>query len=493
MSPHGRPKGSYRSAEHEGTPLTSIPITAQLAALAAGEFAALAQPAVRHAARRHLMDTTGALIAGMDQPPARMAAAVHAGLVAPGPVAVPGLARRWDALSAAYLMGTAAHGLELDDGYTTGSVHPGTTVVPGLLAAMQLRPVRAERLVSAVAVGYELAARLAVGIHPASRQRGFHNTAVVGPLAVAGAVGTLYGFDAATIEQALGLAASSSAGLFAFLHSGGDVKRLHAGHAAREGLLAALMAEHGLRGPTGVLESRDGFVQAYGDPATSRLLHPAEETAPAVTRCYIKPWACCRHLHPALDGLFDIQRTTGLRAADVTRIEVDTYAVGAEHAHTGWGDMLSAQMSYPFTLAVALVRGHADLADFGDAARVNPQVLELCGKVSVRVDRVLDRQYPAARLARLRLTGRGGKVHERLVDDGYGSPANPISDEALAQKFDGLVAPVLGAERAHGLRTAIAALDGAASTGVLAGLFGAARTGRGPIATGPCCAEGQTR
>ena len=146
----------------------------------------------------------------------------------------------------------------------------------------------------------------------------------------------------------------------------------------------------------------------------------------------------------------------------MTRIEVDTYAVGAEHAHTGWGDMLSAQMSYPFTLAVALVRGHADLADFGDAARVDPQVLELCGRVSVRLDRVLDRQYPAARLARLRLTGRGGKVHERLVDDGYGSPANPISDEALAQEFDGLVAPVFGAERAQALRATLATLDSAA-------------------------------
>ncbi|MDO9072400.1 MAG: MmgE/PrpD family protein [Rubrivivax sp.] len=454
--------------------MSSFPITAQLAALAAGDFAALAQPAVRHAARRHLMDTTGAVIAGMAQPPARLAAEVHAGLVAPGPVAVPGLARGWDALSAAYLMGTAAHGLELDDGYTQGSVHPGTTVVPGLLAAMQLRPVRGERLVSAVAVGYELAARLAVGIHPASRRRGFHNTAVVGPLAVAGAVGTLYGFDAATIEQALGLAASSSAGLFAFLHSGGDVKRLHAGHAAREGLLAALMAEHGLRGPTGVLESRDGFVQAFGDPATSRLLQPAEQAEPAVTRCYIKPWACCRHLHPALDGLFDIQRATGLRAADVIRIEVDTYAVGAEHAHTGWGDMLSAQMSYPFALAVALVRGHADLADFGDAARAEPQVLALCGRVSVRVDAALDKQYPAARLARLRLTAGDGQVHERLVDDGYGSPANPISDEALAHKFDGLVAPVFGSGRAQALRAAFAALDSAADTSILAGLLGAA-------------------
>jgi 2-methylcitrate dehydratase PrpD len=452
-------------------------VTAELSALAAGDFPAADTPAVRHAARRHLLDTIGAIVAGMHEPPARIAAQTFDALGMHGTVIVPNMARRRDVLAAAYLMGTAGHGLELDDGYTLGSVHPGVAVVPALLAAIQLRPVPGARLVRAVAAGYELVARLAHGIHPASRRRGFHNTAVVGPLAAAGAVGALYGHDAAMIEHALGLAASSSGGLFAFLHSGGDVKRLHAGHAAREGLFAALLAEQGMRGPAGVIESRDGFVQAYGDPASSALLKPAvtADARAAVTRCYMKPWACCRHIHPALDGMFDIQRATGLRAGDVARIDVATYAIGAEHGHTGWDDALSAQMSYPYALAVALVRGTADLADFDDSARADRAVTAICPKVTVQADAALDAEYPKARYARIRITTTGGATHERLVDDGYGSPENPITDEALATKFDGLVAPALGIERARAFRAAIDDLDSATDAAPLMRLLEVSR------------------
>lgn len=436
------------------------PVTTHLAALAAGAFPQGQAPVARDAARRHLMDTTGAIVAGMRQPLTQRAARVHRALIAAGSVHVPGHAQGFDALTAAFLMGTAAHGLELDDGYTQGSVHPGATVVPALLAAAQLRRVSGAQLLTAVAVGYELVAQLARGVHPASRRRGFHNTAIVGPVAVAAAVGTLFGFDAATIEHAMGLAASSASGLFAFLQSGGDTKRLHAGHAAREGLLAALLAEEGMRGPAGVLECRDGFVQAFGDPTVSRLLQPAPAGDPAaVTLCYIKPWACCRHIHPALDGLFDIVRATGLRAEDVARIDVDTYAIAAMHAETDWSDLLSAQMSYPFALAVALARGHADLSDFDDAARADPAITRLCPRVFVRTDAGFDARYPASRMARLRITGTDGRVHERVVDDGYGSPAQPMSDAALARKFEGLVAPVTGMERARELRAAFDALD----------------------------------
>ncbi len=452
-----------------------FPITAEFAALAAGAFPGGLTPAARESGRRHLLDTTGAIVAGMGEPPTRIAARTLDALDQRGPVIVAGDHRRRDALSAAFLMGTAGHGLELDDGYTLGSVHPGVAVVPALLAAIQLRKVSGARLLTAVAVGYELVARLARGIHPASRRRGFHNTAVVGPLAAAAAVGALFGLDAATIEHAIGLAASSAGGLFAFLHSGGDVKRLHAGHAAREGLFAALLAAQGLRGPTGVIESRDGFVQAYGDPSRSVLLQPAAAEQPAaVTQCYMKPWACCRHIHPALDGMFDIQRETGLTAATVARIDVETYAIGAEHGHTGWDDALSAQMSYPYALAVALVRGTADLVDFGDAARADRSVTDVCSRVAVRTDVELDAAYPQARYARIRITTANGAVHERLVDDGYGSPMNPITNAALAKKFDGLVIPVLGTARAQALRDAFDGLESAPDAAQLATLLDAA-------------------
>jgi 2-methylcitrate dehydratase PrpD len=114
-----------------------------------------------------------------------------------------------------------------------------------------------------VVAGYEVAICLARACAPDLRQRGFHPTSAVGPLGVAVAEAKLRGLSAQQIADALGIAASASAGLFAFVNGGADIKRLHAGHAAREGVQAALLAALGVQGPPNVIESRDGFMQAF--------------------------------------------------------------------------------------------------------------------------------------------------------------------------------------------------------------------------------------
>ncbi len=98
---------------------------------------------VRHYAKRHLMDTVGVMIAGAGGEVATRAETMLASVRPAGAVAVAGRARRADLLDAAFLGGTAAHGIELDDGYRQGSVHPGCAVVPALLALAQIAKMRA--------------------------------------------------------------------------------------------------------------------------------------------------------------------------------------------------------------------------------------------------------------------------------------------------------------------------------------------------------------
>src|SRR5690606_30078873 len=150
-----------------------------------------------------------------------------------GDVPVPGRARRADLTDSAFLGGTAAHGIELDDGYTKGSAHPGCTVVPAALAPGLTCKADGQALIDAVGAG-----RGAAGAR-------------------------LLALPAPAIAHAFGIAASGAAGLFAFVNGGADIKRLHAGHASREGLQAALLAREGVEGPPGVLEARDGFLQAF--------------------------------------------------------------------------------------------------------------------------------------------------------------------------------------------------------------------------------------
>ena len=311
---------------------------------------------MRYYARRHLLDTVGVMIAGAPGDVATNAETMLAGVRGGGNIPVPGRAKRHDLLDAAFLGGTAAHGIELDDGYRVGSAHCGCTVVPAALSVGYERGDQrraADRGGRRRLRGRDLPrARLRAGPAPArlpSDQRGR-------PVRRGGR-----GRQAARpqraqqIADALGIAASASAGLFAFVNGGADIKRLHAGHASREGMQAALLAELGVQGPPNVIEARDGFMQAFafGRSDKARAIALPPDAPFGITDCYIKPYACCRHIQPAVEALFGLLNDEKIEADDIKHVDVETYRIAAEHAHTGWDDYASAQLSFPYLMGLA--------------------------------------------------------------------------------------------------------------------------------------------
>jgi 2-methylcitrate dehydratase PrpD len=442
--------------------------TAALVGFVSGlRFGALGDE-VRHYARRHLMDTVGVMIAGAGGDVATRAETMLAAVRPAGGVAVPGRARRADLLDAAFLGGTAAHGIELDDGYRQGSVHPGCAVVPTLLALAQDRRTSGQALIEAMVAGYETVTAIGGACHPDLRQRGFHPTGAVAVLGAAMAAGKLRGLGAPQLANALGLAASSAAGLFAFVNGGADIKRLHAGHAAREGLQAALLAEQGVEGPPHVIEARDGFMQAFAFGRAGRAR--AIELPPAVpfriTDCYIKPYPCCRHIQPAVEALIGLLTDENIATEEVTRIDTATYRIAAEHAETGWDDFASAQLSFPYLMALALKFRAIKLEHFSEEQRRDPALAALAGKVHVTAPPEIDRLYPRLRPARVTLsTARGGFA--RQADEALGSRLVPLDDAGLRAKFNGLTEPILGAAGAAQLARGLWAIEEAGDVGSL--------------------------
>lgn len=415
--------------------------------------------AARYAVRRHLLDTMGAAIAGSRSAPALIAAQVLAEQEAGGQMVVPGFEGRWSRLSAAYLMGASAHGLELDDGYRAGSVHPGAPVISAALAAAWDGNVDGKRLAAAIAAGYEVVTRVAQTVHPASRKRGFHNTSITGVLGAAVASASVLGLDAGRTAHALGIAASSAAGLFAFLHGGGEIKRLHPGFAAREGLFAALLARSGMTGPEGALEIEDGFLQAYGGGADAGILLAGLGDGLNITRCYIKPYACCRHIHPALDAVIAVAREENVNAQDIAGIEIGTYAIAAGHARGGWVDMPAAQMNYRFCTALAATDGIVGIAEFDAQHLEDPLLADLAERVRVTVDPACEAEYPRLRSANVVVLTKDGKRHHRYIDEPLGSARHPLGDDALIEKFQSLAGPVIGNAQANQMCAVIWALD----------------------------------
>src|SRR5712671_2036302 len=407
---------------------------------------------VRHYARRHLLDTVGVMIAGAGGEVATRAEAVLAAVRPAGRIPVPGRARRADVIDAAFLGGTAAHGIELDDGFRQGSVHPGCVVVPAVLALGYDRHADGRAVMEAIVAGYEAVIAIGRACHPDLRQRGFHPTAAVGVFGSAAAAGKLRGLSADALANALGIAASSSAGLFAFVNGGADIKRLHAGHAAREGVQAALLAEQGVEGPPSVIEARDGFMQAfaYARPDEARPITLPPEGPFGMTDCYIKPNPCCRHIQPATEALIALLTDESIATDEVKHIAVETYRIAAEHAATGWDDFASSQLSFRYLMALALKFRAIRFPYFEESVRRDPSIAALASLMEISAPTEIDRLYPRLRPARVTVTTARGKF-TRQADEALGSRLVPFDDDGLKGKFLELVAPVHGESTAKQL------------------------------------------
>src|SRR5262247_1763347 len=128
------PEFSMSHAEAVHTLQPAAGATQAIVDFASGLSYASLSAEVRHYTRRHLLDTVGVMIAGAPGDVATRAEAVVSAVRPAGKIPVPGRARRADLLDAAFLAGTAAHGIELDDGYRAGSAHCGCVVIPAALA-----------------------------------------------------------------------------------------------------------------------------------------------------------------------------------------------------------------------------------------------------------------------------------------------------------------------------------------------------------------------
>src|SRR6185503_20163047 len=176
---------------------------------------------------------------------------------------------RTDVSRAAFANGVLIGAFECEP--LTGS-HASGTVLPAALAICEGERLGGAAFLTALAVGFEVSARIARTAIGLETVRGFHNPGTQGPFGAAAAIGKLYDLDEGRLVDALGIAGSSSAGLLEFAWSGGDTKRLHLGRASQLGLESALLARAGVRGPARVLEGRSGYFNAFSTPPRMEAL-----------------------------------------------------------------------------------------------------------------------------------------------------------------------------------------------------------------------------
>ena len=403
-----------------------------------GDFVTDAAPPAGARARAAVavLDTVGVTLAGASEPASRIVQQVVAreGGDACG---VFGTSVRASMSGAALANGTAAHALDYDDMCFVSLAHPSAPLVPAALAAAEAERLPGRAVLDAYVVGFEIEARLGSLMNPRHYRRGWHCTSTLGTIGAAAAVSRLLGLDARTAGHALAIAASEASGLKE--NFGTMVKPLHAGLAARNGVLAALLAREGmtaselaLDGPQGLLHAMDsegrGLVDAIADlGARWEILD---------TGITVKLYPSCAGTHPSLDAILDLRRREGFTAADVERIEVDVDSIVPtiliyDRPATG----LEGKFSLPFCAAAAVVSGRVGIETFEPASLTNSEVTSLMARITMRVEPALDRDAPPLTHARVHISLRDGRMLVQEANGARGYPAHPASDAELDAKF----------------------------------------------------------
>lgn len=406
-------------------------------------------PGVIHAFRRALLDFVTCAVAGAAMPVSRALLSYFQENDASRNATVIGSAVRLSASNAALVNGANTHGLDFDDGHTQGSAHPAGAIFPAVLAAAERHDADPRAVVLAVVAGYDVMLRIAAAMHPATARRGFHNTALAGVFGAAAAVASLLRLDAERINNALGLAGSFAGGIREYLAEGAEVKRLHPGKAARDGLVCAEFAARGITGPSKILEGRYGFFHTHaGDEVKWVRLFEALGERFEIESVYFKPYPCCRHYHSAIDAIRALRDQHGFRGENVERVRIGLYAVGVHgHDHKHCDTLLDAQMSAPCAAALALVDGKVSASQFLPESLGRPAVQRLLERIDTEIDGECERIYPGRRSGAVRIVLRDGRTFDARVLDPKGEAENPMTDQDLEEKLRANCEPVLGASQ----------------------------------------------
>ncbi|MGH7827833.1 MAG: MmgE/PrpD family protein, partial [Candidatus Binatia bacterium] len=358
--------------------------------------------------------------------------------------------RRAPAHLAALANGTMAHAFELDNVRQPGAgVHPGATAFLPALAAAELQRADGKAFLTAFVAACEIMSRIGVAAGNSLEKRGFHAPGLTGTFGAAVAAGRLLSLDERQMVHALGIAGSYSGGLLEFsrCQEGSMIKRLHLGKAAEGGVTAASLARRGFAGPESVLEGKFGFCRAFSDdPKLSRLTYRLGREFESLNIC-VKRYACHINAHAPIEGLEKLSRQNGFDPREVREIVVaGIEKLVTHHAIYQPKDLMAAQYSIPFCVALSLYYDAKDPESFAEKRISDKKILTMMRRVRLRVDPEIEKKG-WDRAARVTLSLGDGRRPSVLVIHFKGTPRNPMSKSELEEKARNLTRRMLSEKK----------------------------------------------
>jgi 2-methylcitrate dehydratase PrpD len=399
---------------------------------------------VRHEAARSFLNWVGCAVGAARHETVECALAALGPFSGPAQAGVLGRRERLDIMHAALMNGITSHTFDFDDTHLKTVIHPSGPVASAILALAEHQPVSGEDFLHAFILGIEVECRIGNAVYPNHYDVGWHITGTAGVFGAAAAAGRILGLSEQQLVWAFGIAATQSSGLREMF--GTMCKPFHPGNAARNGLLAALLAQKDFTSSNQGIEARRGFAHVL-----STKFEPEEITGNLGKSFEIllntyKPFACGIVIHPAIDGCIQLRNEHNLKADDIESIVLKAHPLvleltGKKNPQSG----LEGKFSVYHSSAVAIIHGAAGENEYGDAVVRDPAVIAMRDRVSAVVEQGMHEDQ-----VHITLKLRNGKTLEKFVEHAIGSIDRPMSDADLEAKFRGLARGILStAETGH--------------------------------------------
>jgi len=410
-------------------------LTRKLAAYTLGSADADFPPRARRFAADAITDCVGCMLAGAREPLAPMILnVVTSAPRGQGLAPLVGTALDAAPADAALYNGTVAHALDYDDTNHPAYAHPSAAIVPAMFAVASMARASGRDLIVAYILGLEVMGKLGRALNTAHYKQGWHATATFGTLAATVAACRLLRLTEEQTTMALGIAASAAGGLR--VNFGSMVKPLHAGYAARNGVLAALLAREGLISSEQAFEHEFGYCNVFNHGAGYDLAPLSSWGEPLeILTDYglaLKAYPSCGATHTAIEAAIGLK-------ADIAGAPIRSIRAGVSEMafqpliHVMPKTPLEGKFSLHFCIAAALVDGAVNLGSFSEEKVTDPAILALIPKITMEIDeRVrLGTEFPTVVSAQT----ENGAEYERLVPLALGKPERWLSTAQLHDKY----------------------------------------------------------
>jgi 2-methylcitrate dehydratase PrpD len=426
------------------------------------------------ATKSYILDWFGCAIGGSGVPSSQSILRVARELNGRSDSTVMGSGDKMEPTLAAMVNGTMSHALEMDDDHRTMCGHPGVAVIPAALAMSEKMGLNGKQFVEAVIVGYEMIIRSGTCFLGRAYYDGWHPTSTCGVFGAAASAAKAMALNSEQTATAFGLAGSMSGGTLEYHFKGSFAKRFHPGNAARNGILAAMMARDGFTGPWSIFEGEWGWLNTHCEKvaeldrngkAMLKKVYDASCLCDALGERYdlltnsFKVHSGGRFGATSIDACLEVVKTYNIQPEQVKEIRVGACDF-TRRIHFTEGchrprNIVTAQFSLPFALAMILLHRKVSVSHFTEENMSDPEVVEMMDKVSNYVDAEAEAAYPKHYMATVTVVLKDGVERKATVEYPKGDPENRPTAEELHDKFRELAGMTLSPGRTERLLSAL--------------------------------------